>query len=535
MTLSMIDFQNFFPKELEVISMDDNEKSIDIRLKSKSKHYICYKCKKLLSKHHATYNRKVQDLPIFGKSVQLYINAYEYYCETCQCSISENFDGFLKDRSRLTERCENFIVQLALETSCEGASRTLRQLGIVYSGDSIIRLLLKRLKGKPITKANFIIGVDDFAYKKRNYYGTIIVDGITHKPIALLDGRDGKALKEWLRLNQHIKVVTRDRAKEYAKVIQEELPEAVQITDRFHLYENFLQAIKGVLNTRVASAVPVEEEQLNQQDVTPDKSATFSQKLSKIESNKLEKILFIRSYVEKGNSIRKTARDLKVGRDTIAKYLKGNPEELCIQHSNCNRKCEYGIEKFLDFIREYINDGYTASEIYQELKCRFNYKGTFHAFYNHLKRNAKQYKWVIKSKNNSHHNTGKHPKMLPRLTLFNYLWKCEEIPAEWKTYVFDCNPILYTLERCIREFRNIFLHKSIHQLYCFIEHYSKCGISSLETFAKGLLTDQSAVEHAVSSDWSNGFVEGMNNKLKTIKRTMYGRCRHKLLEAKMLL
>ena len=153
-------------------------------------------------------------------------------------------EDFLKPVSRMTERCAELIVRLALETSCEGASRILQAMGIQYSGDSVIRLLLKRLEAMPEPEVGSVIGVDDFAFKKRNTYGTIIVDAQTHKPAAILDGRDGKALKEWLKRNKQVRIVTRDRASAYAKVIKEELPDAMQIADRFHLHQNFLEAIK---------------------------------------------------------------------------------------------------------------------------------------------------------------------------------------------------------------------------------------------------------------------------------------------------
>ena len=167
-------------------------------------------------------------------------------------------EDFLKPVSRMTERCAELIVRLALETSCEGASRILQAMGIQYSGDSVIRLLLKRLEAMPEPEVGSVIGVDDFAFKKRNTYGTIIVDAQTHKPAAILVGRDGKALKEWLKRNKQVRIVTRDRASAYAKVIEEELPDAMQIADRFHLHQNFLEAIKKVLNSEIPNTVPAE-------------------------------------------------------------------------------------------------------------------------------------------------------------------------------------------------------------------------------------------------------------------------------------
>ena len=102
-----------------------------------------------------------------------------------------------------------------------------------------------------------MIGVDDFAYKKRNTYGTIIVNEKTHEPITLLDGRDGETLREWLKNNKQVKVVTRDRASAYARVITEELPDAMQVADRFHLHQNLLEAIKKALNKEIPATITI--------------------------------------------------------------------------------------------------------------------------------------------------------------------------------------------------------------------------------------------------------------------------------------
>ena len=71
-------------------------------------------------------------------------------------------------------------------------------------------------------------------------------------------------------------------------------------------------------------------------------------------------------------------------------------------------------------------------------------------------------------------------------------------------------------------------------LYLFIEHYKTSEIKELSSFANGLEKDIIAVENAVASDLSNGFVEGTNSKLKMVKRTMYGWCSKQLLEAKLM-
>ena len=258
---STLCLDKFYPEtELMITDVKQQNDKIFIRMKSISSNCKCPKCNCITEKYHGTYNRKVQDLPILGKSVELEICAHEYECVNDDCeviSVAETFDGFLNTYSRMTERCVDFICTLALETSCEGCARICRTLGIKISGDTVIRLLLKRYESLPKPEVGDVIGVDDFAYKKRHTYGTIIVNEKTHEPVTLLDGRNGDTLREWLKNNKNIKVVTRDRASAYAKVISEELPDAMQVADRFHLHQNLLDTIKKALNQELPATISI--------------------------------------------------------------------------------------------------------------------------------------------------------------------------------------------------------------------------------------------------------------------------------------
>lgn len=144
-----------------------------------------------------------------------------------------------------------------METNCEGCARICRAMNLQISGDSVIRLLTKRYRLQPVSecgKCGNAIGVDDFAFKKRHTYGTIIVVQSTHRLVTILDGCDRMTLKEWLKNNKHVKTVTRDRASAYSSAIQEILPDAMQIADQFHLHQNLLEAVKNTVN----SVIPVD-------------------------------------------------------------------------------------------------------------------------------------------------------------------------------------------------------------------------------------------------------------------------------------
>lgn len=277
-----LDLQSFYPKELKITDVEETETEIVIHMHSVSKTCKCYKCGSELTVHHGSHHRSVQDLPILGKRVRLECQIYDYQCscgENGSFAPTETFDGFLSYYSRMTNRLEDFLCILALETSCNACSRIMKAMNVKVSRDTIIRLLIKRYSSQPEPVVGSVIGIDDFAFKKRGSYGTIIVDEKTHKPVAVLEGRDGTALKEWLRQNQHVTTVTRDRASAYAKAVEEVLPDCMQVADRFHLHQNLMEAVKKILGREIPAAIviPTEDLEANSADTLPESSTPLAE------------------------------------------------------------------------------------------------------------------------------------------------------------------------------------------------------------------------------------------------------------------
>lgn len=275
---STLDLQSFYPSDLKILRVDDTEDKIIIHMHSTSTSCTCHRCGALLHQHHGSHHRTVQDLPILGKQVILDMQIYDYECdsETCKSfAPTETFDGFLNYNSRMTNRLEDFACVLAIETSCESSARIMKSMNIKISGDTIIRLLLKRYSAQPAKTCGSVIGIDDFAFKKRHTYGTIIVDEETHEPVAVLDGRDGATLKDWLKQNKHVTAVTRDRASAYAKAVEEILPDCMQIADRFHLHQNLMEAVNKILGREVpaTNGIPVTPPEKDTDSFAPEKEA----------------------------------------------------------------------------------------------------------------------------------------------------------------------------------------------------------------------------------------------------------------------
>lgn len=268
---SSINLQLFYPEDIKIQSAVLNEDVVHIMAKSTTHNSRCPYCGCESSDYHSTYKRTIQDLPILGKRTILNLKVHKYYCNNKECEkkeFCETLDNFCDSQRRMTTRLEHFITLLALNTSCEGAANVCKEMGIKTNGDSIIRLLKIKYDKMEKPKAGTSIGVDDWAYAKGQTYGTIIVDEKTHKPLDLLEGRDGSELKKWLEGNKHIKIITRDRASAFAAAISEVLPNCIQVADRYHLHENMLKMIKDIFAQEIPSKIKIEiNEEIKHEDV----------------------------------------------------------------------------------------------------------------------------------------------------------------------------------------------------------------------------------------------------------------------------
>lgn len=123
---------------------------------------------------------------------------------------------------------------------------------------------------------------------------------------------------------------------------------------------------------------------------------------------------------------------------------------------------------------------------------------------------------------------------LKKQDIIRHLWSGKELAESDIKYLFQKYSCLNEIKKCIEDFRKIYYEKSTVLLDKFIEAYSKSKNKNLVSFSNGLMQDKNAVANSVISKLSNGFVEGNNNKVKAIKRIMYGKAKIKLLSAKVI-
>jgi len=246
----------------KIIGYSEAEDRITIQLKSTAKNAVCPTCGVTSAAKHATKKRVLADTPLRGKAVKLVITAYQWNCDNkaCDCRVFNGVLGLADNYRVRTSALDQLILAVASEFSSEGASRILKRMGVGVSNDTIDKLI-----GRIIIEDNpdvERIGVDDFAARKGKRYYTAIFDLDTHKPIAILDSRDGEELKKWLGGHKKVNIVARDRDGVYAKAISEALPDCRQVSDKFHLMQNLIHAIREILRDEIPREVYIKDGQI---------------------------------------------------------------------------------------------------------------------------------------------------------------------------------------------------------------------------------------------------------------------------------
>ena len=102
------------------------------------------------------------------------------------------------------------------------------------------------------------ICIDDFALRKRYTYGTVMIDWDTHRVIDMIPTRETKDVSEWLATYPNIKMISRDGSSGYSSAGTRAHPDAIQVTDRFHLIKNLSEIIDRYIRNTFPARVEID-------------------------------------------------------------------------------------------------------------------------------------------------------------------------------------------------------------------------------------------------------------------------------------
>jgi DNA-binding NarL/FixJ family response regulator len=427
-------------------------------------------------------------------------------------------------------------------------------MAITTSPDTLLRRV-KQLKNEP-TEAPRVVGIDDWAWRKGQRYGTIVVDLERGDVIDLLPDRDAATVAAWLKAHPGVEVVSRDRSATYAQAATEGASQAEQVADRWHLLKNLREAVERVLERHSAvievvlkttetptesahsAAVPETGAAISPIAVCPlqppgepllewprlDAEPSKRQK----RSDRFEKVHELR---RRGHSAGRIARELGLSRRSVFRYLR---RETCpVWGLGGSRRSR--LDGYREWIDARLAEGFTnVADLHRQLSER-GFQGSYGCVYEFVtKRLGAAGKWRERL------NAAKPPVPAPP--------SARRLSFEWARRAEKRKPAEQARLQAIRArsdelasaldladgFADLIRKRSPETLGEWLARGEASSDPDLHRFAESIRRDEAAVHAAVTTRWNNGPVEGHVNRLKTIKRQMYGRAGFVLLRARVL-
>jgi transposase len=384
--------------------------------------------------------------------------------------------------------------------------------------------------------------------RRRDTYGTVLVDLERRRPVALLPDREADTLATWLREHPGVAVIARDRSGAYAKGARDGAPDAMQVADRFHLLQNLAETLELVFTAHARALRDAEharcEAMLASRGTVPLPPSEPQTKARLLAAERRERRMARHAQVwalyRQGWSGEKIGPHLGIGRATVYRLLRSEafPERKGRSDAGHSR-----LDPWRHLVLErWDGDRRNSPALFRELQ-RHGYRGSYATLARYLRR--------LRAAQGSAVPGGGSPAqprpalvavprkvLTPRTVAWLVLRRAAKRSAEDQALLADLRRHAPELEEAValaEAFVDLVRNRVPDRLDPWLERASESSVQRLRGFAKRLSADYDAVRAAVALDWSSGQTEGQINRLKTIKRQMYGRAGLDLLGRRFLL
>ena len=471
---------------------------------------------------HSSYQRRLADTASGGREVLIDLQVRRFFCGSGGCAkatFAEQVPGLTIRYGRRTCGLQAVLQAVALALGGRAGTRLTGRLACTVSRSTLVRII--RAAADPDGQTPLVLGVDDFALRKGHVYGTILVDIQTRRPVDMLPERSAESFRAWLDAHPGAEIICRDRGGCYAEGAAQGAPLAIQVADRWHLWHNLAEAVER--------AVARHRSCLQEPPPDPEPAPPAGQAGPALETGLAARTRArhaeVHAALARGMTITETGRTLRLDPKTVRRYATPVTAGQLIPDARMVRPGLLGPHQ--DWLRQRWDEGVRSTErLHAELRDR-GYPGslrTLRRLTARLRHDTaapapppappakKVARWILTPPADL---AGSDRAALAQITA-----RCDELKAT---------------RDLVREFADMLCHRHGERLEAWAAQAESSPVSELRGFSKGLRKDWAAVTAGLTVSYSSGAVEGHVNRIKMIKRQMYGRAKPDLLRKRVLL
>ncbi|MET9765608.1 ISL3 family transposase [Streptomyces sp. NPDC006372] len=487
----------------------------------------CPNCRRQARRVHSTYQRTLDERPLGSRRVVVRLRVRRYFCDRGSCSrmtFVEQVPGLSARYRRSSTGLVGWLRSIAMELGGRPAARLCRRLQLTAGRTRLLRLLTAPAVPDCAPR---VLGVDEFAFRKGCTYGTVLVDVEAGWVVDVLPDRTSETFAAWLKEHPGAEIICRDRATAYTKAVREAAPDAVEVADRWHLLQNLSAAVEKTCHQhRDCLRKRAEEETVTEvPEVPPMLSPPAELPRTQIIERTRHRYEDIHRLLEKRWTISAIARRLNLDRKTVRRR-DTDLDQLLV--SARERRPNGVLEPF----KAYLNTRFTEAQgqvsgtrLFLEIQAR-GYRGSRQVVRKHLAALRAGTTQPVRADIPS-----------PRKITSWIMRPREALTESQNERLLQVRLVCPDITRACdlaRAFADLVRHQRGYLLLEWIRQAEQDAPKPMKGFAGFLRQDLDAVTAGLTLPWSSGVVEGHVNRVKTLKRAMYGRASFGLLRTRIL-
>jgi transposase len=536
---------------LTALDLEPDRHQIIVSARSVRAEGTCPHCNLPSIRPHSRYQRTLADLPWADFTVRIDLTVRKWFCSTEACPrriFTERLPAIVAPWARRTQRLAHRQRMIGLIAAGTAGARVATEVNQPTSRHTILRLVRQTPEREMPTPRH--LGVDDWAQRKGRTYATILLDLDQGCPIELLPDRTAATLASWLREHPGVEIITRDRGGAYAEGASVGAAEAVQVADRWHILKNLGDALSRVFSEHPQALQPMKssiEPQVGTEEDGPTlrrdsngAPATFQSKAERMQQQRQERRQArydqVHALLEAGVSLRTIARELHLSRGTVRKYAR----VVAAPTPQTRTKRASLLDPYKAYLLERWNAGCHIGTVLLHEIQKQGYKGSRSIALDFIAAIRRQQGIAPMKRSGLLAQAASDPTvrpMSPRELVWLVLQRPERLDdgeTARLTHARQSAPAIEASVSLAQEFALMVRERQHEKLENWLARAEASGQTALRSFAGGIRRDYAAVEAALRLPYSNGPVEGQVNRLKFLKRQMYGRAKFDLLRKRVL-